>query len=241
MPAAFREPGDECRQRGAGQQGDEQQEPCRRDQPKAGDPCPHQAADHGPTGRRRRLPDLVQGGLQLGEDAAGGQQQGDHADDAGEGACGEVAGTTDHCLDGLCPAIAQQGAELVGDGPLDRLTTEGKARDGGGDDKQRCDGEDGVIGPPPHPFQGLAGPGRGELTAENGTDFRRLLRDSYILPVRPESPHRRMPSNESSIPLKRVATPEHRPYTLKRTANKKHPERGGSNRQWRRPGSSRRR
>jgi hypothetical protein len=35
---------------------------------------------------------------------------------------------------------------LVGNGALDRLTTEGKAGDGGGDDQQRCDGEDGVVG-----------------------------------------------------------------------------------------------
>jgi two-component system CheB/CheR fusion protein len=37
-----------------------------------------------------------------------------------------------------------------------------------------------------------------------------------------------MPSNESSILLKRAAAPEHRPNTLKRTTNKKHPERGGN-------------
>jgi hypothetical protein len=79
-----------------------------------------------------------------------------------------------------------------------------------------------------HPFQGLAGPGRGKLTLKNRTDFCRLFRAPYILPVRPESPHRRMLSNDSSVLFKQAAAPEHRTNTLKQTANKKHPERAGS-------------
>src|SRR3982751_95366 len=78
-----------------------------------------------------------------------------------------------------------------------------------------------------HPFQGLVGPGRGKLTHANRTDFCRLFRVSYILPARPESPHRGMLSNDSSVLIKQTAASEHRPNTLKQTANKKHPERAG--------------
>ena len=80
------------------------------------------------------------------------------------------------------------------------------------------------------PHKGLAGPGRDKLNSSDYKDFRRLLRASCISPARPASRHRRMLSNESRVRFKQTAAYEHVPNILKKTVNKKHPERGGAKR-----------
>src|SRR6185437_10927276 len=131
-------------QGGARGERDHQEEAERQDEAEADEARADQPRDGGIV--RLRLPDGVERGLHLDEDAARREQQGDEADDRRDGAGTAVAGALQHVLQGLGALLAHQPAQLVDDGALRRRLAEGEPGDGDGDEQHRRDRKNRVIG-----------------------------------------------------------------------------------------------
>ena len=124
---------------------DEQQEADPEDHRERQESVLDQAPDSAPR-LRLDLPDRVHRILQLAEDARRGDQQGHHADDAGEDPPAGLLGIGEHLLDRPGPLLADELPDLRVELPRGRLLAEDQAGDRDGDDQQRRQREHAVEG-----------------------------------------------------------------------------------------------